>query len=1012
MSMASEHCDAMIRNHAEAVQTLASHPPCTDAVISALERFSRTDPRAISDLSAAFYLRAQREDRPSDLLRALEAGQQAVGAAPASPDARFNLALIEQSLGLSDDAIASWNAFLRMDESAWRGEATAHRDRLRKAAALHAMIQWPRHRDQLRNASANQIARFAGFPYATQRFIEEELLPQWAENPTPAALERARLLASELSKLTGDRYVLDVVNAITPARQVALQEGHLALRDARVAETGLGRDKAGALYETAIRALESGGSPLRLGAAIGLATNMRFLDIRREREVFPLLDAIANEARKRGYLHLQGRVHHTRALNLFFQNRHVEALAEYDAALPFFRQVRDLESIASVHGRKVGILRILGQYELAWREVAKAQSYASHLIELRNLNALGGEIAEAAVALAYPRAALRFQAANVGTFRKVIRETPPHNLDRIAEVNGNLGIALRSVAGIEMRLGHHELARQTLDEAMRLSALVAAGSQSSQRALFARIEEVRAQTLIATDRERAIAAFTQAITLSAESKEHRTFRANLFVQRAEVHRRTGNSAAATSDLQEALGELRAEESEILEHRERGKAENLWSTYFARFQDTYRLLIRQLVEEGKAAEAFGYAEKARAFEPLNLVLQLAVVPPRFQRLLRPDGTIALTDIQATLPHGTFLISYCVLDDRTYAWIVTSDRVELLTLPVRRQDIERWSADLQRASRRTAAAFELGLAAPYVRLLAEPLETIAKMPGGQDPARRLVFIPDAAIHGLPLAALRNPDNRRYLVQDATIEIAGSATLYVFSRLRDAALASPASPSVLLVGDPAFDEGLALSRGMKQLPLAQREVDRIRPLYAPRVTMLLDRDATADAFLALARQHTIVHFAGHAIANANAPSRSLLLLAPTEKHSGALDAEELLTRVQLTETRLVVLSACSSAGGSPVGPEGVAPLVRPMLAAGAPAVIGALWDVEDADAEALLVAFHRHYRAGRDVASALRAAQLDRLNNKTDPRSVLAWAPFQAIGHASSPFAPAETQRRNNP
>ncbi|HWW61540.1 MAG TPA: CHAT domain-containing protein, partial [Thermoanaerobaculia bacterium] len=73
--------------------------------------------------------------------------------------------------------------------------------------------------------------------------------------------------------------------------------------------------------------------------------------------------------------------------------------------------------------------------------------------------------------------------------------------------------------------------------------------------------------------------------------------------------------------------------------------------------------------------------------------------------------------------------------------------------------------------------------------------------------------------------------------------------------------------------------------------------------------------------------------------------------------------------------------------------------------PAVIGSLWNLEDATAGHLLVSFHRHYRQGDDAAVALQRAQIDAINDKDpDVRSVLAWSPFEVIGHASSPFAPA--------
>jgi CHAT domain-containing protein len=86
-------------------------------------------------------------------------------------------------------------------------------------------------------------------------------------------------------------------------------------------------------------------------------------------------------------------------------------------------------------------------------------------------------------------------------------------------------------------------------------------------------------------------------------------------------------------------------------------------------------------------------------------------------------------------------------------------------------------------------------------------------------------------------------------------------------------------------------------------------------------------------------------------------------------------------------------------------VAPLVRPLITAGVPAVIGSSWDVGDDTAAHLLVSFHRHYRNGNDAAVALQSAQVEMLGDKNPlHHSVLAWAAFQVIGHASSPFEAA--------
>jgi len=203
-------------------------------------------------------------------------------------------------------------------------------------------------------------------------------------------------------------------------------------------------------------------------------------------------------------------------------------------------------------------------------------------------------------------------------------------------------------------------------------------------------------------------------------------------------------------------------------------------------------------------------------------------------------------------------------------------------------------------------------------------------------------------------------------------------------------------LLIGNPSFNAQSTLTRGLLPLPYARREVTEISSFY-PQSDVLTDANATAQEFLRRAGRNAVIHIAAHGVVNGDAPSQSFLLF------DRIVTAQLLMNDLHTTKTRLVVLGACSSAGGLPVGSEGIAPLVRPIIGAGVPGVIGALWDIDDATAYRLLVSFHRHYRQGSDAATALRDAQLEMLRS-SDPalRSGRFWAPFQAIGYASSPFA----------
>ncbi len=992
-------CDDFLETHEQALRVLSTQPRCTNSAIAALERFSVANAQAMSDLAAAYFVRAQRDDNPSDFLRALQVAEQAITVTPNAPAAHFNRALAQEALGLRVEAAESWKEFLRLDRSSWANEARAHLQRLARPDGAQ---QWARNRERIPAALAARnealLAQLiAPFPSSAERYLQLELMPQWAAAPTPENLARAKTFANVFARQTGDRYLIDSLNAITPATTPILQEAHLAFRDARSAERNFEVQQADFRRASLLFARTS--SPFRLFSDMGSAITVMFEGDGGPARAIAILEPIERQAAARGYRHLLARMQAVHGNVLVWDSRYLDALTMYETARTGNERSHDVEATATVHIRLVGIYRVLGLPELAMREVVESNRLDAHIVEARERQLLAGETADTAVVLGYPRIALVYQNAIIRRLRSDLVAIPPERVRDIKGMQRQIASGLRTRAGLQLHLEHLDRAKKDLEDAIALAGKTDTDARI-KGAVLARAKEVEGQLLLRSDPNRAVAAFGAALTGNVE---YATFRAALLAQRAEAQRRAGRPVEAERDLRAALAELRDEEARILRERKRGQREDIWSRYFSRFQETYHRLITQLIDEARFEEAFSYAERARGFEPLNLILQLAFVPKAF-RELTPDGdAIDLPHIRQSLPTGTFLVEYCVGDDETFVFIVARERFEVLTLPVKRTDVERWTDALQRAARdRDVRAFERALEIPYAALLAEPLRKIGPA------AQRLVFVPDGAMHGLPLGVLRDPITRRYVIESAPVEIAGSAALYLFSLFRDREMPSN-DPSVALVGDPQFDPQLPLARELELLPYARVESERILELYAPHAEMRVAAEATVPEFLRLAAKHSIVHLAVHAIVNPQVPSRSLLLFAPSAQNSGALDAQELLTRLKLERTRMFVLSACSSAGGLPVGPEGVAPLVRPLITSGVPGVIGSLWDVDDATAAQLLVSFHRHYREGKDAAVALQRAQLDLLRDKNPGlSSVLAWAPFQVIGHASSPFAAPSAQR----
>ena len=143
-------------------------------------------------------------------------------------------------------------------------------------------------------------------------------------------------------------------------------------------------------------------------------------------------------------------------------------------------------------------------------------------------------------------------------------------------------------------------------------------------------------------------------------------------------------------------------------------------------------------------------------------------------------------------------------------------------------------------------------------------------------------------------------------------------------------------------------------------------------PHATLLENESATLDALSRAVRGHDVLHFAAHAVANESFPWRSQLLLAPGPGAPDGAASLEALRAVDFSSLRLVVLSACRTASGPIARGEGVISLVRPFLEQQVPAVVGTLWDVEDAAARGMMTRFHAAYAKSRDPIRALQDAQ----------------------------------------
>jgi CHAT domain-containing protein len=205
-------------------------------------------------------------------------------------------------------------------------------------------------------------------------------------------------------------------------------------------------------------------------------------------------------------------------------------------------------------------------------------------------------------------------------------------------------------------------------------------------------------------------------------------------------------------------------------------------------------------------------------------------------------------------------------------------------------------------------------------------------------------------------------------------------------------------LLVGAPrlAGSEFPRLSR----LSGASDEISALQQLY-PRAKNLAGGEATAPALLAALPRAALLHLAGHAVAHPGDPARSFLPLAPDPRWPGAsmLTAHD-IAGLDLRQLRLAVLSACDTFEPLARRTEGISGVARALMDAGARAVVGTLWSVEDRPTSELLVEFHRQLQETGDAAAALRAAQLHQLHHPdAATRDTSNWSSFELVYSSGS-------------
>ena len=677
----------------------------------------------------------------------------------------------------------------------------------------------------------------------------------------------------------------------------------------------------------------------------------------RLREVVTSLPALIDFATMRQYVSAAGRLHSLKGVLEVNQSALAASLEDYYAALANYEQVGDLESAAAAHNQIAENLQALGEPRDSWNHHGQALSLLPIVTSPLVRHQILWFAIQRCLHEGMPDVALHFENAFL------------ENASNWA--NGNAigattsGYLQRSLVLSE--LGDFESARRDLDEARRRVADVRdpALAERWRTEILATAGELSQHD----SRADAIGALTSAIG-GLEKSGSLLRLSHLYLLRGRAHLARHDVSEAASDFDRGIASFEYQHDGISQERFRiSHFDEAWEL----FTDMVRL---QLVEKKRADVALAYVERARARTLLEAVTRTTKISP----------TLDLPDVQRRLPADAAILSFVTLSDTLVTWVITRQSVDVLWQPLDLHRLEATVDSLLASLRNQDGGAQIAQLSSLYDTLIEPT---ARARQGR---RSLIVIPDGPLHRVPFAALVDRHTGRYLIEQGSVSIAPSISLLMDSSSRVNDSVRSTGPRVLIVGNPAINR--RIYPGLPNLDGAEAEAMDVAGQH-PGADLLIKQHATKAEFLRLLRQAEMVHFAGHAVANAEYPWLSRLLFAPeADPGSDTLFAHELAGE-HLNDLQLVVLAACGTGKGAGVRGEGVLSLARPFIAAGARTVIASLWDVSDRDTQALFRAFYKGLQSGAVPAVALRDAQVAALHGQ-DPhgRSPTNWAAFTPI------------------
>jgi CHAT domain-containing protein/Tfp pilus assembly protein PilF len=360
---------------------------------------------------------------------------------------------------------------------------------------------------------------------------------------------------------------------------------------------------------------------------------------------------------------------------------------------------------------------------------------------------------------------------------------------------------------------------------------------------------------------------------------------------------------------------------------------------------------------------------------DLMLDIQMNNPQLASFVSIEP-IQIAQLQSSLDKDVALLSYYVLSDEVFVWVIKADGIHLFRKSIGRESLFQSILDYRRMIQNLEPLEEY--AKSLFNFLFKPV--INHLEG----INILGIVPHRFLHYLSFATLMgeiSEHSEGYLIDRFALFYLPNASIldYAIKRRKENKNMKVLAIGNPDLGDPVFD-----------LPFAEFEVNSIKWNFSD-ITIMTRKKASELWIKNNIEKYGIIHLASHGEFDPINPLFSAIKLSKGEKNEtdGNLETQEVFG-LNL-QADMVVLSACQTGLGKITPGDDIIGLNRAFFYAGTHTLISSLWRVSDISTAILIKNFYRQY-LHNNKAESLRQAIFHVKKDYPHPGY---WGAFNLVG-----------------